>query len=93
MQRLRAFTDPVKALWNDDGLKQALSSYAGFCELLGLDRAQRYIAQRRIHEIRDWGSVDLDAEGLALQDDLEERQAVSCFSSPPGVMQGPSLTC
>lgn len=63
--------------WNDDGLKQALGSYDGFCELMGLDRAQKYIAQRRIHEIRDWGSVDLDAEGRALQDDLEMRQIVS----------------
>ena len=67
----------MKSQWNNDGLKQALSSYGGFCELLGLDRAQKYIAQHRIHEIGDWGSVDLDAEGRALQDDLEERQTVS----------------
>jgi exportin-5 len=76
VQRLRAFTDPVKSLWDNAGLKQALGSYAGFCELLGLDRAQKYIAQRRMHEVGDWGSVGLDAEGLALQEGLEERQAV-----------------
>ncbi|KAB5542622.1 armadillo-type protein [Coniochaeta sp. 2T2.1] len=75
VQRLGAFVDPVKALWNNDGLKQSLSSYDGFCSLLALDRAQKYIAERRLHEIRDWGSVDLDDEGRALQQDLEDRQA------------------
>lgn len=85
IQRLRAFTEPVKSLWDDGGLKQALSSYQGFCKLLGLDQAQKYIAQRRIHEIKDWGSVDLDAEGRSLQEDLENRQTVSllcdiCFA-------------
>jgi exportin-5 len=53
-----------------------LSSYAGFCELVGLDKAQRYLAQRRIHEIADWGAAELDAEGLALQAELEQRQSV-----------------
>jgi exportin-5 len=43
---------------------------------LGLDKVQKYLAQRRIHEIADWGSTDLDAEGLALQAELEQRQAV-----------------
>lgn len=80
----------MKSLWNDDGLKQALGSYGGFCEILGLDRAQKYIAQRRIHEIGDWGAVDLDAEGRALQDDLEERQAVRASFLVPMIQ--PSLT-
>ena len=84
--------DPVKSLWNNDSLKQALGSYAGFCELVGLDRAQKYIAQRRIHEIRDWGSVDLDAEGLALQDDLENCQTVRWLPPVPLTTLQCSLT-
>ncbi|KAL1881361.1 hypothetical protein VTK73DRAFT_4368 [Phialemonium thermophilum] len=71
--RLLAFVDPVKSQWMDEGLKRALASSDGFFELLGLDKAQSYLTRRRVHEIGDWGSVELDAEGLELQNQLEER--------------------
>jgi exportin-5 len=75
IQRLESFVEPVKAQWKNESLKQALSSYSGFCELIRLDKAQNYLARSRVHEA-DWGSVELDAEGLALQSELEERQTV-----------------
>lgn len=53
-----------------------MGSYNGFCELMGLDKVQKYLTQRRVHEIADWGSTELDAEGLALQAELEQRQTV-----------------
>ncbi|CAG9991321.1 unnamed protein product [Clonostachys byssicola] len=74
--RLREFIDPVKAQWREDNIRNSLESYASFCELLGLDKAQAYLANRRVHEIEDWGSCSLDAEGLALQNELEERLKV-----------------
>lgn len=43
---------------------------------MALDKAQEYLARRRTHELADWGSADLDAEGLALQNELEHRQTV-----------------
>lgn len=73
IQKLREFIDPVKAQWQTDTVRNSLESYASFCELLGLDKAQNYMANRRAHEIADWGSQELDAEGLALQNELEER--------------------
>ncbi|XXH01122.1 phosphatidylinositol 4,5-bisphosphate-binding protein [Hypoxylon texense] len=73
---LEGFLDPVIAQWQDDGLKQALSSYAGFCELMALDKAQSYLAKRQMQNISDWGSVELDAEGQALQAELEERLTI-----------------
>ncbi|KAI1082629.1 ARM repeat-containing protein [Whalleya microplaca] len=76
VQRLQPFIDPITSQWQDGRLKQSLSSYAGFCELMALDQAQNYLASRRMHEIPDWGSVDLDAEGQALQAELEKRQTV-----------------
>ncbi|KAJ4291519.1 karyopherin [Collariella sp. IMI 366227] len=75
LSRLTSFVEPVKNQWKDESLKQALGSYNGFCELLGLDKAQKYIAERRAHEVADWGSAELDAEGLALQAELERRQS------------------
>ena len=76
-QRLHAFVEPVKAQWRDESLGIALQSFDGFCRLTGLDKAQEYLARHRIHGIADWGAVKLDAEGLALQDELEHKQTVS----------------
>ncbi|KAF3763765.1 hypothetical protein M406DRAFT_65109 [Cryphonectria parasitica EP155] len=74
LQRLQMFVEPVKSQWRDDGLKRALESYQGFCEMIGLDKAQRYLASRGVDKIADWGAVELDAEGSTLQAELEERQ-------------------
>lgn len=81
LQRLQMFVEPVKAQWRDEGLKRALESYQGFCEMIGLDKAQRYLANRRVDQIAEWGSVELDAEGLALQAEMEERQQVRTVQS------------
>lgn len=70
----------MKAQWKNENLKQALTSYGGFCELIGLDKAQNYLARCRVQE-PDWGSVELDSEGLALQRELEERQTVCTRSA------------
>ena len=51
-------------------------SFPGFCSLLALDKAQDYIVRKRMHEMSDWGSVELDAEGQALQAEIEECQTV-----------------
>ncbi|CAJ2508744.1 Uu.00g137700.m01.CDS01 [Anthostomella pinea] len=76
IQKLQPFIDPVKSQWQDTRLKQALSSHAGFFELMALDKAQSYLARKRMHEIPDWGAVELDAEGQALQAELEDRQTL-----------------
>jgi hypothetical protein len=49
---------------------------------MGLDKAQKYLQQRQIHQIGDWGSAVLDAEGLALQAELEQRQTVRPLLKP-----------
>ncbi|OTA99490.1 hypothetical protein M426DRAFT_325087 [Hypoxylon sp. CI-4A] len=74
VQKLRGFIDPVVATWQNDQLKQSLSSYAGFCQLMALDKAQDYLARKQVHSIADWGSVELDVEGKELQAELEENQ-------------------
>lgn len=76
VQKLKEFIDPVKARWETEDIRTAIGSYPKFCEHLGLDKAQAYLANRRAHEIQDWGSCELDTEGLALQNELEERLKV-----------------
>ncbi|KAK0724766.1 armadillo-type protein [Lasiosphaeris hirsuta] len=74
--RLTTFIEPVKERWKDTSLNQALGSFDGFCQLMGLDKAQQYLTRHQIHEVGDWGSTELDAEGLALQSELEQRQTM-----------------
>ncbi|OHF04378.1 hypothetical protein CORC01_00230 [Colletotrichum orchidophilum] len=74
VDRLQEFIKPVTSSWQNQELKNALSSYSGFCELMALDKAKRYLMSHRVHEVKEWGSCELDAEGLALQAELEERQ-------------------
>ncbi|UNI17362.1 karyopherin [Purpureocillium takamizusanense] len=73
INKLSEFVEPVKAQWRTENIRASLSSYSSFCEFLGLDKAQKYLVSRKAHEIKDWGSAELDAEGLALQNELEER--------------------
>ena len=74
---LRRFIDPVKATWHNQDIRTSLTSYSGFCEYLALDKAQAYLLKRKAHSIQDWGSIELDAEGIALQGELEERLKAS----------------
>ena len=87
IQRLQQFVDPIRAQWQSNELKESVSSYSAFCQFLGLDKAQRYLASRGVHQIKDWGDCTLDAEGLALQADLEERLKV-CLPRWPLAMTG-----
>ncbi|PHH83992.1 hypothetical protein CDD83_2665 [Cordyceps sp. RAO-2017] len=73
VQKLSEFVEPVKALWQGEEVRATVSSYHSFCQVLALDKAQRYIASRKVHELADWGASELDAEGLALQSELENR--------------------
>ncbi|RYP27174.1 hypothetical protein DL768_011326 [Monosporascus sp. mg162] len=88
VQKLQSFIDPVKSLWQNERLKQGLTSFSSFCSLLALDKAQDYMARRRVHEMSDWGSVELDAEGQALQAEIEE-----CHATLPLRPTKAFLTC
>jgi exportin-5 len=57
-------------------MDEAISSFGGFCSLLGLDRVRDFLVSRRVHEIQDWGQYQLDAEAQSIQKDLEDRLKV-----------------
>ena len=76
MQKLREFIDPVKAQWQNEEIRSSLQSYSNFCRFLALDKAQRYLVKRGADKIQDWGSCELDAEGIELQNELDERLKV-----------------
>ncbi|TVY16866.1 Uncharacterized protein LARI1_G004643 [Lachnellula arida] len=78
LQKLHAFISPVQQLWQNPEMDEALSSFGGFCDLLGLSKVREYLVSRRVHEIQEWGLYKLDAEGQALQAELEERLKATC---------------
>ena len=45
----------------------SLSSFGGFCDLLGLSDLQNYLITRKVHLIDDWGAYPLDDEGKQLK--------------------------
>lgn len=53
--------------WQSDSLGRSLSSFDGFCELVGLGGIQHYISARGLHQVHDWPSHPLDEEGKLLQ--------------------------
>jgi len=77
LQKLQAFITPVQQLWQNPQMDDAISSFGGFCDLLGLGTVRDYLVTRRVHEIDEWGLYQLDAEGQAIQKELDERLKVS----------------
>lgn len=82
LQKLSGFVNPVQNLWQNPGMIQALSSYSGFCELLGLSRVKDYLISRPVHEVADWGLYQLDAEGQKIQQELDDRVKVDLSHFP-----------
>jgi len=76
--RLEEFIQPVIERWQDPVLTASLSTFTGFCELLGLSNLQSYLLSRRVNEIEDWAATPLDEGGKALKSAIEAAQNVSC---------------
>lgn len=54
-------------------MDQALASFGGFSDLLGLGKVRDYLVSRRVHEIEEWGLYQLDEVGQSIQKELEDR--------------------
>ena len=65
--RLERFLEPIIAQWQSAELTHSLTSFDGFCDLLGLAGIQQYVTSRAVHQIQDWSIHPLDDEGRALQ--------------------------
>lgn len=57
-------------------MNHAVEGFPGFCDLLGLNRVRDFLVTRRVHEIQDWSTYQLDSEAQSIQKDMEERLKV-----------------
>lgn len=69
-ERLRYFSAPIRASWQDEQFKHSVATFPGFCEMFGLDRVWRYLETRGVSQISDWTTVPLDEEGQKLRDEI-----------------------
>ena len=70
-QRLQGFLQELSQQWQDEHLSQALASFQGFCELLGMGHLQPYLSDRKVHQISDWAGQPLDNDGEVLRNYLQ----------------------
>ncbi|KZF21826.1 hypothetical protein L228DRAFT_248578 [Xylona heveae TC161] len=66
-QRLASFLEPVKGLWLQPQMLEALSSFENFCRFLGLDKVQQYLLSKQAHQVENWSTFALDDEGMAIK--------------------------
>ncbi|KAK8156679.1 armadillo-type protein [Phyllosticta citrichinensis] len=68
--RLQQMMGEVKAGWQNPHLAESLSSFQSFCDMLGLDNIAEFMAAKGFHQVPDWASQQLDAEGQAKQAEI-----------------------
>ncbi|KAK7529994.1 armadillo-type protein [Phyllosticta citribraziliensis] len=68
--RLQQMMGEVKAGWQNPHLAESLSSFESFCDMLGLGNIAVFMAAKCFHQVPDWASQQLDAEGQAKQAEI-----------------------
>ena len=76
LTKLEGYLSPIRDRWTAPELTEQLSTFDGFCRLLGLDQVQQYLDRRRANEIKDFSNYLLDEEGQALQTALTAKYKV-----------------
>ena len=70
--KLGQYLEPLIQPWQDERLRQSLSSFGNFSSLLRLDKIQQYLVSRQVYKITDWASHSLDDEGKMLQLSIQD---------------------
>lgn len=73
LARLQQIIQPVVQAWQDPQLTEALSSFSGFCNVVGLEGLPDYLSSRRYVTVLDWPSEPLDQEGKARQTQVQSK--------------------
>lgn len=76
VSRIQAIVQPVIEAWQDPGLTEVLSTFPGFCRVVGLEGLPEYLSSRDFASAQDWSSAQLDEEGRARQDQIQSRTKV-----------------
>lgn len=76
MERMQTIVQPVVEAWQNPELTEALSTFSGFCGLVGMEGLPEYLSSRNYATAPDWSAALLDDEGKARQDEIHLRTLV-----------------
>ncbi|KAG9685480.1 nuclear import and export protein Msn5, partial [Aureobasidium melanogenum] len=71
LARLQQIIQPVVETWQDPQLTEALSTFSGFCNVVGLEGLPEYLTAQGYASVQDWPSQPLDQQGKARQTDVQ----------------------
>ncbi|KAJ5455108.1 hypothetical protein N7475_010229 [Penicillium sp. IBT 31633x] len=71
--RLAAFLQPIRESWQDDQFRHSSSSFAGFCNMLGLENVGPYMQSKEAQKLAEWTEVPLDNEGKLIQEEMTRK--------------------
>lgn len=77
VSRLQTIVQPVIDEWQNPELTEALSTFPGFCRLVGLDGLPEYLSSRDYAKAQDWTNTPLDEQGKTKQTHIQARISVS----------------
>ena len=75
--RLNGFLQPTIEEWQSSELSNALSSFGGFFDIIGMAHLQQYFTKRAVHNIQNWSAHPLDDEGMSLRAQMHDAFEVS----------------
>ncbi|THX04111.1 hypothetical protein D6D17_05791 [Aureobasidium pullulans] len=71
LARLEQIIQPVVETWQDPQLTEALSTFSGFYNVVGLGGLPEYLTAQRYASVQDWSNQPLDQEGKVRQTDVQ----------------------
>ena len=72
-RRLESFLQPLRESWGNEEFKNVVSTFDGFCRVLGLESVGPYLRVRDAQKLDDWSVAPLDDAGKALQKELNSK--------------------
>jgi exportin-5 len=81
LTKLRAMMQESVNVWTNQEFTESAQGFESFLSILGLGPLPEYLYSHNFHKIQDWGDNFLDAEGTAIQANVNDRMEVgfSCL--------------
>ena len=76
LTKLRAMMQESTNVWTNQEFTESAKGFESFLTILGLGPLPEYLYSHNFHKIQDWGDNFLDAEGSAIQANVNDRMEV-----------------
>ncbi|KAE9981484.1 hypothetical protein BLS_007313 [Venturia inaequalis] len=73
LTRLRAMLQESTDVWTNQEFTESAQGFESFLTILGLGPLPQYLFSHNFHKLQEWGENFLDAEGIAIQANVNDR--------------------